>query len=72
MSCITTPTVKTSRAICKPQRRPRRSATGAPMRAPKKVPTLRIDVVRDVLDVESAQPVVSGLLGMPPFTPSDW
>jgi hypothetical protein len=25
-----------------------------------------------VLDVESAQPVVSGLLGMPPFTPSDW
>ncbi|KAI3487307.1 hypothetical protein L1887_48892 [Cichorium endivia] len=63
--CITTPTVKTSRATCIPHRRPRISEIGAPAKAPTKVPAERIDTTSDSSLVVRAYSVVLPATGEP-------
>jgi hypothetical protein len=54
--CMATPKKKTPHAPTIPQRRPMKSPIGAAKRAPKKVPSERIDTTRDSLGVEIRYP----------------
>lgn len=59
-TCMATPTAKTRTATTTDHRLPRKSAAGAAKRAPKNVPTDKIETTRDWWEEEMEQVPVDG------------
>ena len=80
--CMATPAAKMMTARTTDHRLPRKSAVGAANRAPKNVPTDKMETTRDCWDVVMAQtPLASGcpkthsqsfIVWIPEITPMSW